>query len=296
MKFPPYTIYVYELQLILNGLSIPPGGGGGSTVLGAVIGLVGAFIGVLGTFAFGRARDNQRVRDERKARHEDHVLEAVSDLVAVGRLAARSAASMRESQRSSEYLREQIAELNRADYRDHQQIESLQGMARSADETRRASLQDLFGHMKELSPHQYKLRILSPSLVKRVETFTETVGNATHSAPESDEPGAITANMVDAAIDALIGEAQEYLEVPAPDDDLVLNDPTHAAPLGHGNSPAAWTMVLLIVAGVVNVMIGMLTESKVVIIAGIIVCAAGVLAGIIMGKAGMGAKRHIIRH
>ncbi|QCU78149.1 DUF3040 domain-containing protein [Citricoccus sp. SGAir0253] len=76
------------------------------------------------------------------------------------------------------------------------------------------------------------------------------------------------------------------------DDDLVLNDPTHAEPLGHGNSPAAWTLVLLVLLGAVLVMIGMLAGLVVVTIAGIVSAVAGVVAGFIMGKAGLGAKAH----
>jgi membrane-bound ClpP family serine protease len=76
------------------------------------------------------------------------------------------------------------------------------------------------------------------------------------------------------------------------DDDLVLNDPTHAEPLGHGNSPAAWTLVLLVVLGGLLVAIGMLADLVFFTIAGIVVAVAGVIAGFVMGKAGMGTKGH----
>jgi hypothetical protein len=76
------------------------------------------------------------------------------------------------------------------------------------------------------------------------------------------------------------------------DDDLVLNDPTHAAPLGHGNSPAAWTLVLLVLLGAVLVSIGMLADLTFFTIAGIVAAVAGVVAGFVMGKAGMGTKGH----
>lgn len=77
-----------------------------------------------------------------------------------------------------------------------------------------------------------------------------------------------------------------------PDDDLVLNDPTHAEPLGHGNSPAAWTLVLLVLLGSVLVMIGMLGDLMFFTIAGIVAAAAGLVAGFVMSKAGMGTKGH----
>ncbi|MDI3330961.1 MAG: HGxxPAAW family protein [Micrococcus sp.] len=76
------------------------------------------------------------------------------------------------------------------------------------------------------------------------------------------------------------------------DDDLVLNDPTHAEPLGHGNSPAAWTLVLLVLLGAVLVSIGMLGDLLFFTIAGIVAAVAGVIAGFVMGKAGMGTKGH----
>ncbi|MFC7402473.1 HGxxPAAW family protein [Citricoccus sp. GCM10030269] len=78
----------------------------------------------------------------------------------------------------------------------------------------------------------------------------------------------------------------------ASDDDLVLNDPTHAEPLGHGNSPAAWTLVLLVIAGFVLVMIGLLADLFFLDIAGIVVAVAGLIAGFIMKKAGFGTKGH----
>ncbi|WP_313817417.1 HGxxPAAW family protein [Citricoccus sp.] len=76
------------------------------------------------------------------------------------------------------------------------------------------------------------------------------------------------------------------------DDDLVLNDPTHAEPLGHGNSPAAWTLVLLILAGSLVAGVGMLADLFVLVIAGAVLVVAGVVAGFIMGKAGLGTKGH----
>jgi membrane-bound ClpP family serine protease len=79
---------------------------------------------------------------------------------------------------------------------------------------------------------------------------------------------------------------------PTSDDDLVLNDPTHADPLGHGNSPAAWTLVLLLLLGAVLVSIGMLADLMFLTIAGIVAAVAGVIAGFVMGKAGMGTKGH----
>lgn len=76
------------------------------------------------------------------------------------------------------------------------------------------------------------------------------------------------------------------------EDDLVLNDPTHAEPLGHGNSPAAWTLVLLILAGSLLVGVGMLADLFVLIIAGAVVAVAGLVAGFVMGRAGKGTQGH----
>lgn len=76
------------------------------------------------------------------------------------------------------------------------------------------------------------------------------------------------------------------------EDDLIFTDPTHAEPLGHGNSPAAWTLVLLILAGSLLVGVGMLADLTILIIAGAVMAVAGLVAGFVMSKAGMGAKAH----
>lgn len=76
------------------------------------------------------------------------------------------------------------------------------------------------------------------------------------------------------------------------EDDLVLNDPTHAEPLGHGNSPAAWTLVLLILAGSLLAGVGMLADLFVLIIAGAVVAVAGLVAGFVMSKSGKGTPGH----
>lgn len=79
------------------------------------------------------------------------------------------------------------------------------------------------------------------------------------------------------------------------EEEIIFQDPTHAEPLGHGNSPAAWTLVLMILAGSLLVGVGMLADLIVLIIAGAVVAVAGLVAGFVMSKAGMGAEAHAAR-
>lgn len=72
------------------------------------------------------------------------------------------------------------------------------------------------------------------------------------------------------------------------DDGRVLNDPTHAKPIGHGNSSASWALVFLELAGVLIGGIGMLTAVMPVIIVGVSLMVLGVLVGFVMRQMGYG--------
>lgn len=79
-------------------------------------------------------------------------------------------------------------------------------------------------------------------------------------------------------------------ELTVTEDGRVLNDPTHAEPIGHGNSPAAWALVLLVIVGCVLIMFGMLAEVQIMWIIGLVAIAAGLVAGFVMKKAGKGVQ------
>lgn len=85
-------------------------------------------------------------------------------------------------------------------------------------------------------------------------------------------------------------------ELTVTEDGRVLNDPTHITPVGHGNSPAAWAMVLIVLAGCVAGMIGLLAENMVIIIVAAALAVVGVIVGFIMSKAGKGASADGAHH
>lgn len=62
----------------------------------------------------------------------------------------------------------------------------------------------------------------------------------------------------------------------------------HAEPVGHGNSPAAWTAVFIMLAGTIVGCIGFMMASWPVFIAGWIVIALGLIIGGIMRALGFG--------
>lgn len=72
------------------------------------------------------------------------------------------------------------------------------------------------------------------------------------------------------------------------DDGRVLNDPTHAKPLGHGNSTAAWALVFVVLAGCVIAMIGALANLTAVWIIGGVVVLAGPVTGFVLRRMGFG--------
>lgn len=64
--------------------------------------------------------------------------------------------------------------------------------------------------------------------------------------------------------------------------------PSHSEAVGHGNSPAAWTCVIIMLVGALVASIAFVIASTVIFIAGIVVMVAGLLVGWAMRKAGYG--------
>lgn len=64
----------------------------------------------------------------------------------------------------------------------------------------------------------------------------------------------------------------------------------HSAELGHGNSPAAWTCVIVMLVGALIASIAFVIASTPIFVAGVAVMLLGLLAGWIMRKAGYGVE------
>jgi uncharacterized membrane protein len=62
----------------------------------------------------------------------------------------------------------------------------------------------------------------------------------------------------------------------------------HSEPTGHGNSPAAWTCVIIMLIGALIASIAFVIANTPIFVAGAVVMLAGLLAGWIMRKAGYG--------
>jgi len=62
----------------------------------------------------------------------------------------------------------------------------------------------------------------------------------------------------------------------------------HAEPVGHGNSPAAWTCVLIMLVGSIVAAVGFIMPSVPVFWGGVVVIVIGLIVGWIMKKAGYG--------
>ncbi|WP_211878597.1 HGxxPAAW family protein [Pseudarthrobacter albicanus] len=62
----------------------------------------------------------------------------------------------------------------------------------------------------------------------------------------------------------------------------------HSEPTGHGNSPAAWTCVIIMLIGALIASIAFVIANTPIFIAGAVVMLAGLLAGWVMRKAGYG--------
>jgi len=64
----------------------------------------------------------------------------------------------------------------------------------------------------------------------------------------------------------------------------------HSIDLGHGNSPAAWTCVIVMLIGALIAAIAFVIASTPIFVAGAVVMVLGLLAGWIMRKAGYGVE------
>ncbi len=62
----------------------------------------------------------------------------------------------------------------------------------------------------------------------------------------------------------------------------------HSEPTGHGNSPAAWTCVIVMLIGAFIASIAYVIASTPIFIGGAVVMVVGLLVGWIMRKAGYG--------
>lgn len=62
----------------------------------------------------------------------------------------------------------------------------------------------------------------------------------------------------------------------------------HSIDLGHGNSPAAWTCVIVMLVGALIASIAFVIANTPIFVAGAAVMVLGLLAGYIMRKAGYG--------
>ncbi len=66
------------------------------------------------------------------------------------------------------------------------------------------------------------------------------------------------------------------------------NGVDHSEPTGHGNSPAAWTCVIIMLIGALIAAIAFVIANTSIFIAGFVVMLVGLLAGLVMRKAGYG--------
>lgn len=66
------------------------------------------------------------------------------------------------------------------------------------------------------------------------------------------------------------------------------DDVDHSEPTGHGNSPAAWTTVLVMLVGALILSIAFVIANTTIFIAGGVVMAIGLIIGFAMRKAGYG--------
>jgi hypothetical protein len=62
----------------------------------------------------------------------------------------------------------------------------------------------------------------------------------------------------------------------------------HSEPTGHGNSPAAWTTVIVMLVGALIAAIAFAIANTPIFIAGVVVMLIGLVIGFIMRKAGYG--------
>lgn len=70
----------------------------------------------------------------------------------------------------------------------------------------------------------------------------------------------------------------------------------HDEAVGHGNSPAAWTCVLVMILGGAVAAVGFIMASNLVFWTGVGVMFVGLLIGYIMKKAGYGVGGHKLKN
>ena len=70
----------------------------------------------------------------------------------------------------------------------------------------------------------------------------------------------------------------------------ILNDPTHDESPSHGNSPAAWALVMLVLVGLVIAGISALASGWVIMWIGIGIAVLGLPVGFFMRLTGKGAN------
>ena len=63
---------------------------------------------------------------------------------------------------------------------------------------------------------------------------------------------------------------------------------SHADAIGHGNSPAAWTCVIVMLVGALISSVAFVIASTPIFIGGVVVMVAGLIVGWAMRKAGYG--------
>jgi hypothetical protein len=66
------------------------------------------------------------------------------------------------------------------------------------------------------------------------------------------------------------------------------NGADHREPTGHGNSPAAWTTVFVMLLGALIMSIAFVIANTPIFIGGAVVMVIGLLVGFVMRKAGYG--------
>ncbi|HEY8753021.1 MAG TPA: HGxxPAAW family protein [Arthrobacter sp.] len=64
----------------------------------------------------------------------------------------------------------------------------------------------------------------------------------------------------------------------------------HSQDLGHGNSPAAWTCVIVMLVGALIASIAFVIANTPIFIAGAAVMVVGLILGLVMRKAGYGVE------
>ena len=64
--------------------------------------------------------------------------------------------------------------------------------------------------------------------------------------------------------------------------------PPRAAHVNHGRTPAAWTLSSLVVAGLIVGTIGFAMDRMPILIAGLVIIAGGIVAGLVMRGMGHG--------